>query len=169
MASFSISSNSSSLKSTAACQLCPKTESGSRLTLEVGLDTRRSDRLGQGVDSPLDEPAEEDVGSLSVVLLGNLGDDRVLTQRLSVGTTERRVGTWENVVLLQPGDELVLRALDGKLDLVWMLEDVQVSGADAKLTGNGLNGGNLEELLGSANVEVGNTDRLGQTGIDELV
>lgn len=92
-----------------------------QLTLEVVGDTGWGDRLGQGVDASLDEPAEEDGGSASTVLLGNLGDDRVLTERLSVGTTERGVGTWEDVVLLQPSDELVLGALDGELDLVWML------------------------------------------------
>lgn len=85
---------------------------------EVLLNTRRGDRLGQGVNSPLDEPAEKDGGSTTLLGLGNLGDDRVLTERLSVGSSERGVGAWEDVVLLQPGDELVLGALDRELDLV---------------------------------------------------
>jgi hypothetical protein len=90
-----------------------------KLTLGVGLDSRGRDTLGQRVDAPLDEPAEEDGGSLDVVLFGDRGDRLVLTQGLSVGSSEGRVSLGENVVLLEPLDELGLGALDGELDLVW--------------------------------------------------
>jgi hypothetical protein len=88
------------------------------LTLQVGLDPRWSDRLGQDTDAPLDQPRDENDCSLDVVLLGDLDNHLVLTEVLAVGSTERRVCLGEDVLLLQPGDELWLRALDGKLDLV---------------------------------------------------
>lgn len=90
----------------------------SQLTLNVGLNSGRGDRLGQGNDSSLKQPAEEDSGSLDVVLLGNLLNNSVLSEVGSLGSTKRGVGAGEDVVLLQPSNELGLRALDGELDLV---------------------------------------------------
>lgn len=86
------------------------------------------------------------------MLLGNLDDSGVLSELLSIGTTERRVGLGKDVVLLEVGDELGLRALDGKLDLV----------------GDGLDLGELEELPGSSDVEVGDTNVLDESLVDEL-
>lgn len=73
-------------------------------TLGVGLDSGRSDRLGEDTDTSLDQPRDEDGGSVDTVLLGNLDNSGVLSELLSVGTTERRVGLGENVVLLEVGD-----------------------------------------------------------------
>lgn len=55
---------------------------------------------------------------MDIVLLGDSSNGLVLTQVLAVGSAERRVGAWEDVVLLQPCDKLGLGALDRKLDLV---------------------------------------------------
>jgi hypothetical protein len=55
---------------------------------------------------------------VDTVLLGDLDDGGVLSELLSVGTTERRVGLGKDVVLLEVSDELGLRALDRQLDLV---------------------------------------------------
>lgn len=51
------------------------------LTLEVGLDARRSDGLWQADRSTLDLEANEDVGSLNLVSLGNFLD--LLASRIS--------------------------------------------------------------------------------------
>jgi hypothetical protein len=88
-----------------------------KLTLLVVLNAGRSDRLGEGVASALDGPAEEDVGTVDTVLLSDLVNDLVVTLR-GTGRTERRVSLGKNVVLLQPSDELGLRASEGELDLV---------------------------------------------------
>jgi hypothetical protein len=74
------------------------------LTLGVGLDSGRGDRLGQDTDTSLDQPRDEDGSSLDTVLLGNLDDSWVLSELLSVGTTERRVSLGKDVVLLEVGD-----------------------------------------------------------------
>jgi hypothetical protein len=49
---------------------------------------------------------------VDIVLLSDLGDHLVLSKSGTIGTSEGRVGTWEDVVLLEPRDELGLRALD---------------------------------------------------------
>lgn len=89
-----------------------------RLTLGVGLDSRGGDRLGENTDASLDQPRDQDSGTLDTVLLGNLEDSGVLSELLAVGTTEGRVGLGQDVVLLQVLDKLGLGALDRKLDLV---------------------------------------------------
>lgn len=121
--------------------------------LEVVLDTGRSDRLGEGVDATLDEPRDEDVGALDRVLVGNLLDDGVVAESLTVSAAERRVSLGEDVLLLEPVDKLELGALDRELDLV----------------GDGLDADVLQELLGAVDVEVGDTDRLDETLVDELL
>lgn len=88
-------------------------------TLQVGLDSGRSDRFGQWVDSPLDQPTEQDGSTVNIMFLGNLGDELMFTQVVTTGTTERRVSLREDVFALQPSNELRLGALDGQLDLVF--------------------------------------------------
>jgi hypothetical protein len=88
------------------------------LTLQVGVNAGSGHGLGESADAALDQPADEDGGTVDVVLLGDSSNGLVLTQVLAVGSAERRVGAWEDVVLLQPCNELGLRALDRKLDLV---------------------------------------------------
>ena len=75
-----------------------------KLTLGVGLDSGWGDTLWQDTDTPLDQPREQDGGTVDTVLLGNLDDSWVLSELLSVGTSERRVGLGQNVVLLEVGD-----------------------------------------------------------------
>ena len=128
------------------------TSDESLLTLEVGVDTRRRDTLRQDTNSPLDQPRDEDRRSTDIVLLGHVHDDSVFPQVRSIGTSQGRVGTRLDVVLLQPLDEFVLRALDRELDLV----------------GDGLYLGNGKHFLGSVDVQVGNTDGLGETLLDTL-
>lgn len=96
------------------------------LTLEVGLDSLWRDRLGQDNDALLEQPAEEDGGTLGVVLLGNLDNDGVLSEGGTVRATQWGVGAWNDVVLLQPSDELWLGVLNRELDLV-----CEVLGLDA--------------------------------------
>lgn len=55
---------------------------------------------------------------MDTVLLGDLDDGGVLSELLAVGTSQRRVGLGQDVVLLEVGDQLGLGALDRKLDLV---------------------------------------------------
>lgn len=87
------------------------------------------------------------------MLGGNLLDGGVLTEGLAIGSAERRVCLGENVVLVEPVDELELGALDGKLDLV----------------GNGLDTALLEELADTVDVEVGDTDGLYKSLVVELL
>lgn len=123
------------------------------LTLKVVLDALGGDRLGEGVDTTVDEPRDEDVGTLDAVLVGNLLDLLVVAESLAVSAAERRVALRKNVLLLEPVNKLELGALDRELDLV----------------GNGLDAGLLQELLGAVDVEVGNTDRLDEALVDELL
>jgi hypothetical protein len=90
----------------------------SQLTFQVAVDSLGSDTLRQGTDSSLNQPADKDGGTLNIVLLGDSGDGLVLPQVLSIGSAERRVCAWQNVVLLQPCYQLGLGALDRKLNLV---------------------------------------------------
>jgi hypothetical protein len=123
------------------------------LTLKVVLDTRGGDRLGEGVDATLDEPRDEDVGPLGAVLLGDVEDDGVVAESLAVGTAEGRVALGKDVLLLEPGDELGLGALDRELDLV----------------GDGTDADVLEELAATVDVKVGNTNRLYEALVNELL
>ncbi len=120
--------------------------------LEVVLDTSRGDRLGERVAATSDLPRDEDVGTLDVVLLGNVVDD---AERGLAGTggTERRVSLGQDVLALEPLDELGLGESEGKLDLV----------------DDGLDAARLEELLGAANGEVGDTNVLDKTLVNELL
>jgi hypothetical protein len=90
----------------------------SPLTLEVRLDTARSDRLGEDDDAALEEPREEDGRAVDLVLLGNGDDDLVLAQVGALGTAQGGVRLGDDAVVLEPLDELELRDLDGELDLV---------------------------------------------------
>lgn len=120
---------------------------------EVVGDPLGCDGLGYRVDTSHDQPAQQDVGSLDLVLVGNLLHDVVLTEVALAGTAKRRVTLGENVLGLEVGNELVLRALDRKLDLV----------------SDGLDLGLLEKLFGTVNVKVGDTDRLDETFLDKLL
>ena len=72
---------------------------GGGLTLEVGLDPVRRDRLGQDDDSPCGLPRDQDLGWCDIVRFGDRLDDLVLHLR-GAGRTERRVGLDEDPVLL---------------------------------------------------------------------
>jgi hypothetical protein len=74
------------------------------LTLCVGLDSLGSNGLGQDTDTSLDQPRDEDGSSVNTVLLGDLDDSGVLSELLTVGTTEGRVGLGKDVVLLKESD-----------------------------------------------------------------
>lgn len=124
-----------------------------QLTLKVVLDTLGGDRLGEGVDTAVDEPRNEDVGTLDAVLLGNLLDLLVVAESLAVGTAERRVALGKDVLLVEPVNKLELGALDRELDLV----------------GDGLDASLLQEVLGAVDVEVGDTNRLDEALVDELL
>ena len=123
MARFSISVNSSSVRSTAVSEmyvspLQRRDRRGKKPTLEVVLDTGWSDTLGQDANTPLDQPADQNIGSLSVVLLRNVEDRGVLSEMSTIGTSQWGIGARENVILLEPRDEFELGALNGKFDLV---------------------------------------------------
>lgn len=92
-----------------------------QLTFEVVGNSFRSDRLGHRVDTSHDQPAQQDVGSLDTILFGNLFHDIVLTEVALAGTTKRGVTLGENVLGLEVGNKLGLRALDRKLHLVCWL------------------------------------------------
>ena len=87
------------------------------------------------------------------MLLGNVEDDRVVAEGLAVSAAEGRVALGEDVLLLEPGNELGLGALDRELDLVG-------DGADARV---------LEELAAAVDVEVRDTNRLDEALVDELL
>lgn len=89
-----------------------------QLTFEVVGNSLRGDRLGHRVDTSHDQPTQQDVGSLDIILFGNLFHDIVLTEVALAGTTKRRVTLGENVLGLEVGNKLGLRALDRKLHLV---------------------------------------------------
>lgn len=120
--------------------------------LDVVLDTSRGDRLGERVAATGDLPRDEDVGTLDVVLLCDLVDN--LERSLAgTGGAERRVSLGKDVLLLEPANELGLGEGEGKLDLV----------------NDRLDAARLEELLGAANGEVGDTDVLDNTLVDKLL
>lgn len=120
--------------------------------LKVVLDTSGGDRLGERVAATSDLPRNEDVGTLYVVLLGNVVND---AERSLAGTggAERRVSLGQDVLALEPLDKLGLRESEGKLDLV----------------DDGLDAARLEELLGAANGEVGDTNVHDKTLVNELL
>lgn len=120
--------------------------------LDVVLDTSRGDRLGERVAATSDLPRDEDVGTLDVVLLGNLVD-HLEGGLAGTGGAERRVGLGEDVLLLEPANELGLGEGEGELDLV----------------DDGLDAARLEELLGSTNGEVGDTNVFDEALVDELL
>lgn len=74
---------------------------GGGLTLEVGLDPVRRDRLGQDNDPPRGLPRDQDLSRRGIVSFGDLLDHLVLHLR-GAGRTERRVGLDEDPVLLRP-------------------------------------------------------------------
>jgi hypothetical protein len=88
------------------------------LTLHVGLNPVVGHTLGDHTNTPLQQPAEEDRRTLHFVLLGDGKDDFVLAEVVAVGPAERGERLGEDVVLLEPFNELDLRALKGQLDLV---------------------------------------------------
>lgn len=98
--------------------------------------------------------------------------DVIFTEVAHAGTTKRRVTLGENVLGLEVGNELVLRALDRKLDLVCchmsVLHDC-TNKKETEHTSDGLDLGLLEKLFSTVNVKVGDTDRLDETFLDELL
>jgi len=122
--------------------------------LQVGVNPGSCDRLGQSDDPSLDQPRDKNGSTVDRVLVGNSLDGLVLSQVGTVGSAQRRVGAGKDVVFLQVCNELGLRALDGEFDLV----------------GNGLDPDTaVQELVGSVNVEVGDTNGLGQALVNELL
>lgn len=120
--------------------------------LEVVLDAGGSDRFGERVAATRDLPRDEDVGALNAVLLGDVVDDAERSLA-GAGGAERRVGLGENVLALEPLDQLGLGEREGELDLV----------------DDGLDAARLEKLLGAANGEVGDTNVLDNAFVDELL
>ncbi len=55
---------------------------------------------------------------MDFVLLRDISDDVILPKVSSVGTAKRRVSLGNDVVFLEPSDELDLGALERELDLV---------------------------------------------------
>ena len=98
--------------------------------------------------------------------------DVILTEVALAGTAKRGVTLGENVLGLEVGNELVLRALDRKLDLVCchmsVLHDC-TNKKETEHTSDGLDLGLLEKLFSTVNVKVGDTDRLDETFLDELL
>jgi hypothetical protein len=104
---------------------------------------------------------------VDVVLLGDLDDNFVLAEVGAFSATEGGVGLGDDVVLLEPLDELVLGNLNRQLDLVFALSAWKAFSA-GRLTADRLDAGVFQEFLGAVNVEVGDTDGLGEALVNEL-
>lgn len=86
--------------------------------LQVVGNSLGCDTLGKRVGATAHLPADEDVGTLDVVLLGQLVNS---VERGMRGTrrAQRAVGLGQDVVLLEPGQQLGLRVTKRELDLVF--------------------------------------------------
>lgn len=114
-------STSSSDRSTAGARVsfCLMQEQENRLTRDVGLDLVLEDALWERLNTPLQQPADQDDCSVNTVLLTDSEHCRVLSQVGTANTTERGERLRLDFVLLHPCHKLELRVLDGELDLVW--------------------------------------------------
>jgi hypothetical protein len=126
----------------------------SEVELEVVLNARGSDGLGNDRGAALETPDEEDLSSGLALGLGDLGKSLVLCER-AVGAAEAGVGSAVDVLGLAVVDELGRRVVGVELDLV--------DGRD------GLAGGVVEELLQVLDREVGNTNVLHAAGRGKLL
>lgn len=120
--------------------------------------------LGDNGKTLLCGPSEEDLGGGLVVLAGEASEDLVLHERRSrlgnvhvelheASRTERRVGSQSNALSLGEADKLGLLMVGVKLDLEGGRSDLGV----------------LEEIVDGLSLEVGDTNGLGKTLLNEAL
>jgi len=133
-------------------------------TVEVLLHVLGGGALGDDSKTLLSGPSEKNLGGGLVVLAAEAGEDLVLHERRGrlgdvhveldeAGRTERGVGSQSNTLSLGEADELSLLVVGVKLDL---------EGGRADL-------GVLEQVVDSLSLEVGDTNGLGETLLNEVL
>ena len=132
--------------------------------VEVESHDRGAGRLGNDSEAALRGPAEENLGGLLAVLLGEGSDGGVLHERreadgllhaedVEAGRAERRVGRHGDALVLGEPDKVLLDEVGVVLDLESGRGDLGIA----------------EEIIKELSLEVGDTDVLGETLGDEAL